>query len=465
MGDAGPDVRQDEDMPIPYERPVDAPAAPAAPRLVRPVDGRQISGVCIGLAEHLGLPVRHVRLAFVVLAFFGGAGVLAYVLFAALVPGGRGDPGVPATLGRPVRAEALPRDLRRVGEAGETNPFGPPAEADGPAPDVPRGGILEVTGGPLIVIGGLLAVIGVVVGIRSVFGLDLGVGLIVPVLTIGSGVILAWSQLDEARRAQWLGAGAAPRGATLVRIALGALLAIIGIVVLATRGKSIAAVWDAGLAVVAVLIGAVLIAAPWVLRLWNQLRAEQLATARANERADIAAHLHDSVLQTLALIQKKSADPTAVAALARAQERELRSWLYAPKAESGDSLATALHEVVAEVEDRHGVSIEFVMTGDVPLDPDVNALVRALREALTNAAKHGRAPLTAYVEASGSGVEAFVRDRGDGFDPATVPGDRHGVRDSIVARMERHGGTAKVRILDQGTEVALTLPAREGASA
>ncbi len=449
-------------MPIPYERPVDAPTAPAAPRLVRPVDGRQVSGVCIGLAEHLGLPVKHVRLAFVVLAVFGGAGVLAYILFAALVPSGRGDVGVPATLGRPVVAEALPADPRRAG-GGEDNPFGPPE--DTVSKPGHGSGLLQVTGGPLIVIGGLLAVIGIVFGIRSAFGLDLGIGVIVPVLTIGSGVILAWSQLDEARRAQWLGAGAAPRGATLVRIALGALLAIIGIVVLATRGKSIAAVWDAGLAVVAVLIGAVLITAPWVLRLWNQLRAEQLATARANERADIAAHLHDSVLQTLALIQKKSTDPTAVAALARAQERELRSWLYAPKAEAGESLATALHEVVAEVEDRHGVSVELVMTGDVPLDPDVSALVRALGEALTNAAKHGRAPLTAYVEAGGGGVEAFVRDRGDGFDLDSVPDDRHGVRDSIVGRMERHGGTARVRILDQGTEVALTLPAREGASA
>jgi signal transduction histidine kinase len=111
------------------------------------------------------------------------------------------------------------------------------------------------------------------------------------------------------------------------------------------------------------------------------------------------------------------------------------------------------------------VTIGLVMTGDVPLDPDVSALVRALGEALTDAAKHGRAPLTAYVEASAAGVEAFVRDRGEGFDPDDVPGDRHGVRDSIVGRMERHGGTARVRILDQGTEVALTLPAREGASA
>jgi len=445
-------------MPIPYERPVDAPVVPAAPRLVRPVDGRQVSGVCVGLAAHLGLPVRHVRLAFLVLSLLGGAGVLAYVLFAALVPGGGGEVGVPATLGRPVPADSLPAVPVRADGATEDNPFAGPAEAG-------RSGVLDVTGGPLIVVGGLLAAIGVVVGIRSLFGLDLGVGVIVPVLTIGSGVILAWSQLDEARRAQWLGAGSAPRGATLVRIALGALLAVIGIVVLATRGKSIAAVWDAGLAVVAVLIGAVLITAPWVLRLWNQLRAEQLATARANERADIAAHLHDSVLQTLALIQKKSTDPNAVAALARAQERELRSWLYAPKADSADTLSAALHEVVAEVEDRHGVTIELVMTGDVPLDPDVSALVRALGEALTNAAKHGRAPLTAYVEASAAGVEAFVRDRGEGFDPDDVPGDRHGVRDSIVGRMERHGGTARVRILDQGTEVALTLPAREGASA
>lgn len=446
-------------MPIPYARPVDAPAAPAAPRLVRPVAGRQVSGVCVGLAEHLALPVKHVRIAFVLLAIFGGAGILAYILFVALVPGGRGELGVPATLGRSVSVPPLPRPTPVIPAPPTANPY------EGPAEPESAGGVLQVTGGPLIVMGGLLAAIGVVVGIRSAFEVDLGVNVIVPVLTICAGVILAWSQLDEARRAQWLGAGSAPRGAALVRIALGTLLAIVGIVVLATRGQSIAVVWDAGLAVVAVLIGAVLIAAPWVLRLWHQLRAEQLATARANERADIAAHLHDSVLQTLALIQKKSTDPTAVAALARAQERELRQWLYAPKPDAADTLAAAVQEVVAEVEDRHGVSVELVLTGDVPLDPDVSALVRALGEALTNAAKHGRAPFTAYVEASAEGVEAFVRDRGDGFDIDGVPGDRHGVRDSILARMERHGGTARVRILDQGTEVALTLPAREGASA
>jgi signal transduction histidine kinase len=250
-----------------------------------------------------------------------------------------------------------------------------------------------------------------------------------------------------------------------VRITFGSILAVAGILVLVTRGQSVSAVWDALLAAVAVLLGALIIAAPWGLRLWGDLRREQVAAARATERADIAAHLHDGVLQTLALIQRQSGDSAAVTRLARAQERELRSWLYAGPQGSQSSLAAAVTEVAHEVEDLHGVAVDLVVTGDRPHEPHGAALAQAMREALRNAVRHGAPPVTAYVEIGPAGVEAFVRDRGEGFDLDAVPKDRLGVRRSILARMERHGGTARVRRRDDGTEVELTLPPIEGGEA
>ena len=157
-------------------------------------------------------------------------------------------------------------------------------------------------------------------------------------------------------------------------------------------------------------------------------RREQVAAARATERADIAAHLHDSVLQTLALIQRQSGDAAAVTRLARAQERELRSWLYAGPQGPQSTLAAAVTEVAHDVEDLHGVAIDLVVTGDRRCEPHGAALVQAMREALLNAVRHGGSPVTAYVEIGPTGVEAFVRDRGDGFDLDAVPADRLGVR-------------------------------------
>jgi signal transduction histidine kinase len=194
------------------------------------------------------------------------------------------------------------------------------------------------------------------------------------------------------------------------------------------------------------------------MRLWGDLRAEQAQRIRETERADIAAHLHDSVLQTLALIQRKSDDPAEVTRLARAQERELRGWLYAGPVGSQASLASAVTEVAHEVEDLHGIPIELVVTGDRTLDVPATVLVRALREALLNAVRHGGPPVSVYVEVGSEVVEAFVRDHGPGFDLDDVPRDRLGVRESILGRMSRHGGSAALRRLEDGTEVSLSLP-------
>ncbi|HET8594031.1 MAG TPA: ATP-binding protein, partial [Intrasporangium sp.] len=231
----------------------------------------------------------------------------------------------------------------------------------------------------------------------------------------------------------------------------------LGLVGLLARGTNLGDLWQVAGAVLAALVGLAVLSAPWILRLWSNLRDEQAARIRATERADIAAHLHDSVLQTLALIQRQSQDAGMVARLARAQERQLRSYLYDEDARAG-TLGAALTAALDEVEDLHGVPVELVVTGDRPMDPHLDALVKAVREAAWNAVRHASPPVTAYVEVGPKRVEAFVRDHGSGFDLDDVAADRAGVRESIVGRMERHGGTAKIKRRSDGTEIELCLP-------
>jgi signal transduction histidine kinase len=218
---------------------------------------------------------------------------------------------------------------------------------------------------------------------------------------------------------------------------------------------------DLVLAFVVVAAGLLLILAPFWLRLVRGLTAERAERIRSQERAEVAAHLHDSVLQTLALVQKRADDPRAVATLARRQERELRSWLSgAPEARPDERLADALRAAGAEVEEAHGLPVEVVTVGDRDLDDRGRALVAAAREALANAARHAGsdAPIALYAEMIDGRAEVFVRDRGKGFDPATVPEDRRGMRESIMGRMARHGGRAAVHSRPgQGTEVELVL--------
>jgi signal transduction histidine kinase/phage shock protein PspC (stress-responsive transcriptional regulator) len=216
---------------------------------------------------------------------------------------------------------------------------------------------------------------------------------------------------------------------------------------------------DLVLSLVVVALGLGLILAPFWLRLVRGLSAERSARIRSQERAEVAAHLHDSVLQTLALVQKRADDPRAVATIARRQERELRTWLSgAPEARPDERLADALRAAAAEIEVAHGMPIEVVTVGDRDLDDRTRALVAAAREALANAARHagGDAPISLFAEVTEGHTEVFVRDRGQGFDPSAVPADRRGVRESIVGRMARNGGRAAVYSTPgQGTEVEL----------
>jgi signal transduction histidine kinase/phage shock protein PspC (stress-responsive transcriptional regulator) len=408
---------------MPYEipqSPIDPGERRTVRRLERPVRGRYVGGVCAGLAEHLGLNVRHVRLAFILASFAGGAGVAAYLFLWALTPQ---SPEATAVSGTQAVAAGRPANesLRNL-----------------------------VVGLGFLLVGGVF--------FAQQHGVNLRLGVLIPLLSVAGGAVLAWSQLDDAERGKWLVRSGEGRRAGMVRLVIGIALASIGVVFLATQGRGLAGLWDVGIAALAVLAGAALIAAPWGVRLWSDLRAEQTQRIRETERADIAAHLHDSVLQTLALIQRKADDPGEVTRLARAQERELRGWLYAGPRGSRASLASAVTEVAHEVEDLHGIPIELVITGDRPLDVGGSALVQALREALLNAVRHGAPPVSAYVEVGSARVEAFVRDHGPGFDLDDVPRDRLGVRESILGRMSRHGGTAALRRLEHGTEVSLSLP-------
>jgi signal transduction histidine kinase len=246
--------------------------------------------------------------------------------------------------------------------------------------------------------------------------------------------------------------GVAPR----VRLAFGGLLMIAGLAAFALSTSQD----DAPLAAVATLIGVGMIAGPWAWRIGRQLAEERRQRIRSQERADVAAHLHDSVLQTLAMIQR-SRETREMASLARVQERELRAWLYGGSKSSGSVLlSTALNDAAAEIERTHRVAIDVVAVGDCDLDDPGRAIVGATREAMLNAATHADVDaVSVYVEADHAEITAYVRDLGRGFDPGRVSRDRRGIADSIEGRMSRFGGSSQITTEPgRGTEVRLRVP-------
>jgi signal transduction histidine kinase len=249
------------------------------------------------------------------------------------------------------------------------------------------------------------------------------------------------------------------------RIVGGGVLVIVGIIgILALvaplgRGEFGATVIGLLFSLLA-LAGLALALLPVFARVFGQLREERVARIREQERAEVAAVVHDQVLHTLALIQRSSGDPASVLRLARGQERSLRNWLYKPTGSPAERFAAALEEVSAEVEDAFAITVETVVVGDAPNDESAAAVVAATREALVNAARHAKVnTVSLYAEVEEDALSVFVRDRGTGFDPSTVDTDRQGVRGSIIGRMRRHGGVAEVRSQPgEGTEVRLTMP-------
>jgi signal transduction histidine kinase/phage shock protein PspC (stress-responsive transcriptional regulator) len=395
-------------------------------RAYRPADRRLVGGVATGVAEHFGVPVLYVRLAFIVATWFHGMGVIAYLLLWRFLPLRQPDlsPGLES---------ATRRGLRTSGRPGAFEVF------------------------QTIALGAVG--IGVMFMIQA-SGRGIAGGLFAPLLIGVIGLAVIWRQFDDAAWGRWMrqtrGLGFA------LRVGAGAVLVASAGIYFLSQERGWSAIVDLASAVAVAGLGLLLILGPWITKLLGDLSDERRERVRSQERADVAAHLHDSVLQTLALLQKNAGDSAVVATLARRQERELRAWLYGNDEKPGDSLVAALRASAADVEDAHRVPVEVIAVGDAALDPDVAAIAKAAREAMINAAKHARVDrVDVYAETDGRTVEVFVRDRGVGFDTDTIAEDRMGVRGSIIGRVERHGGTATIRSSPgEGTEVALSVPVR-----
>ncbi|MFF8842477.1 PspC domain-containing protein [Streptomyces sp. NPDC015127] len=413
---------------------------PAVRKLYRSADGRLLGGVARGLAGHLGLPVAWVRLVFLALFLADGLGALLYAVFWIVVPLGVGG-----------RA-AEPRSVF------ETTPDG-------------RRRLRKPDKGQLFALVALL--VGAAIFVGNVDTNGAANRYVWPTLLIGAGVVLVWRQADNARRARWasLADSRRRRLVQLARALAGVALVGMGLTVFMVVRGSAAQLGNVLTAAIAVIAGVALLAGPWLVRMTQDLSEERTMRIRAQERAEVAAHVHDSVLHTLTLIQRNADDPGEVRRLARAQERELRNWLYRPEGngkdedEEPDTLAEAVKRTAAEVEDKHGVPLEVVVVGDCPLDEKLAAQMQAAREAMVNAAKYGGAggAVQVFAEVEGRTVFVSVRDRGPGFDLDAVPGDRMGVRESIIGRMQRNGGTARLRTVPGGgTEVELEMERADG---
>ncbi len=386
------------------------PAPPAsAPRLRRSPDARIVAGVCGGLGEYLGIDPVVFRVAAVVAAAAGGLGLVLYgVAWLALA---------------------------------ERPPGSPPRPA--------------VTAGPRQVVGLVLLLASLLLAVRAVARSYVD-DLLSPLALVAAGLAVAWHQTEID------GTGGRRSLQRLVaRFLLGVGLVALGLTWL-LRANPVLTSSGPGVAVtIAAAAGLVLVFAPWAFRLLRALGEERAQRVRSEARAEIASRVHDSVLQTLALIQRRADDPEAVASLARREERDLRTWLYGPGPRAfGDSFSDAIRDVAGEVDDVLGARTDVVTVGDTPVDERLQALVLATREALTNAAKFaGDATVSVYAEVTDNGVTVFVRDRGPGFDPDAVPEDRRGIRDSIRDRLRRQDGTAAISSAPgEGTEVELAVP-------
>ncbi|MFF8956392.1 PspC domain-containing protein [Streptomyces sp. NPDC014894] len=426
-------------MPVATPRSAASPRAPAPEdvplrKLYRSADGRLLGGVARGLAGHLGLPVIWVRLVFLGLFMADGLGALLYAVFWIVVPLGVG--------GRTPE----PRSVFEV-------------TGDG------RRRLRKPDKGQLFAMVALL--FGAAIFISDLETRSSANRYVWPTLLVGAGVVLVWRQADNARRARWTEANSRRRRLfQLGRGLAGVALVGLGLAVFMVVRGSAAQLGNVLTAAIAVIAGIGLLAGPWLVRMTQDLSEERTMRIRAQERAEVAAHVHDSVLHTLTLIQRNADDPGEVRRLARAQERELRNWLYRPEgtgkdeAEEPDTLAEAVKKAAAEVEDKHGVPLEVVVVGDCPLDEKLTAQMQAAREAMVNAAKYGGqgGAVQVFAEVEGRTVYVSVRDRGPGFDLDSVPDDRMGVRESIIGRMQRHGGTARLRPAPGGgTEVELEM--------
>lgn len=411
-------------------------SVPTPARSSRPLQTAWIGGVCAGLADQLGWSALVVRIVFVILAAFALVGVLVYFLLWLAMPERADGPSAPGL-----------ESHSRTGFRSVADPnLGP------------------VDYGMAVA----LALVGVgLLWLVEASGWGLGTDALLAGILASVGLGLIWWQADRisfepaVTSSGWrrLLAAASAHWTSVVAIivAVFALIGAVSVVVTRTEGVN-----EVGRLLLAIGVGALallLAVLPWLLRARRSLARARQAAILADARADMAAHLHDSVLQTLALIQRQAADPKKVSALARRQERELRQWLYGEEPASG-SLVEALTEEMLDVETDHGVDVELVSVGDTEITAELDAVVRAAREAMVNAAKHSQSDrIDLYCEVESELVSVYVRDRGVGFDLATVTDDRMGVRGSIIERMKRIGGRAIIKTSPgEGTEIRLELP-------
>lgn len=383
-------------------------------------DGRLVLGAAAALSRALGVDPVVMRLCFIVLAISGGWGILLYlaVWLWFLLGSPRGDEA-------PVRSADPTHDL----------------------------GVALVT-------------LGLVFQARM-WGVGFVDELVWPAVVVSIGLAVAWRRVGDVEATGWLEEettivelGPISMSSRLLRLVIGAVIVLFGTIPLVASDLTLAA-WIRTVGGVAiVLTGVIVMFAPMLRSLASELVEERRRRIRSDERDVISSHLHDSVLQTLALIQKRSGDPAEVANLARRQERELRDWLHGEQDRATGTLKALVATTAAEVEDLYLVPVECVTVGDVTIDEQLVAAVAAAREAMVNAAKFSEArSIDVYTEVGDEAVEIFIRDRGKGFDPGTVAADRRGISESIVRRLERVGGTAEIRSSPgDGAEVRLHVP-------
>lgn len=418
------------------------PAAPGLARVHRlPLRG-WLGGVCEGIGSYLGVHPTLLRLAFVLLASWSLSGALAYFLVWLLLPDlseedahkqDAQSPGLEAHTRRGLRPRSVTiTAARRWGE--------------------------------------LLALVCIGVGATwmvQASGLGLSGTWFVAGVLLALGLALVWWQADHVSPRgirisdgplAWL-APLLRHWTTVLGLAIG-LVAVTAAIIVAAISLPFGGLSRTLIGITLALLALGAAGAPWALRVRRSLTRAHEQKLVADARADMAAHLHDSVLQTLALIQKQSNNPSEVTRLARRQERELRAWLYGKPVIAG-TLSAALKEIAQEVEDDFPINVEVVTVGDIESCPAVEALVQAAREAMTNAAKHSGAPsIDLYGEVDGRDISVYVRDRGKGFDPDVIAEGRMGVKRSILGRMERHGGRAEIRSApDYGTNIILEITA------
>jgi signal transduction histidine kinase/phage shock protein PspC (stress-responsive transcriptional regulator) len=394
-------------------------------RVVRRADDRLLTGTAAAIARAIGIDPVVVRCGFVLLAALGGAGFVLYAGAYLVIP------------------------------------------SDPPAYRTTAQDVVRVTG----VGAAALALL----GLTRAFGLSPFDPSVWPVLLVVIGALVLWRTssagqagtttaptprevLDRAFGAAGTGRG---RVRALARIAVGLTVAVAGLVAIIAVNTSVGVLGRGLLAALILLLGIGLLFGPWLWRLASDLTAERRERIRSQERAEMAAHLHDSVLHTLTLIQRHPERTAEVARLARRQERELRAWLRDPDGDlPGGTLAGLLRAVADQVEDDHGITVDAIFVGDAVVDERLRGLVAATGEALRNAARHAHVDVVSlYAEVGPGEVEVFVRDRGCGFERAAVPTDRQGLSESIEARLARLGGSGRVRSTPrEGTEVALRLP-------